>query len=204
MSSHTTVSAKWGQPHTLFYIDSFDGVPLKCQLISSITLPAVLAGCWDVTSSHFQIGVPSSLLLGRKPLLPKDPSFGNKPQSRGWGLSASRLLFCSREPGGEALTRAPQRGLSGAGVTAEPHSGSHHKSRRATALPAPIRWWFELQEGLRAISGPGFSDQLLHLFRGFCFLKEGKVEQERERNQTVLKQKLLWIPFCRKCQDFTI
>lgn len=86
MPSHTTVSAKWGQPHTLFYMGSFDGLPLKCQLISSLTLPAVLAGCWDATSSHFQIGVPSRLSVGRKPLLPKDPSFGNKPQPRGWAL----------------------------------------------------------------------------------------------------------------------
>lgn len=139
MPSHTNVSAKWGQPHTLFYMGSFDGLPLKCQLISSLTLPAVLAGCWDATSSHFQIGVPSRLSVGREPLLPKDPSFGNKPQPRGWALSASRLLSCSREPGGEALSRAPQRGLSRAGATAEPHAGSHRKSLRATALPAPIR-----------------------------------------------------------------
>lgn len=157
------------------YMDSFDGLPLKWQLIASITLPAVLAGCWDVTTSHFQIGVPSRLPLGRKPLLPKGPSFGNKPQPRGWALSASRLSFsCSREPGGEALTRAPQRGLSRAGATAQPHSGSHPKSLRATALPAPIRWWFELQEAPRAISGPRFLRLALPSFQGFLLSEGGK------------------------------
>lgn len=110
MSSNKNIRGKWGQPHILFYISGFHGLSPKCQLISSIILPVVLPGCWDIMSLHFQIGSAKQISFRQEippvqgPELPKQAT---ELISRGWGLPLPRLLSWSRDREGEALTMAP-------------------------------------------------------------------------------------------------
>lgn len=163
-------------PHfILHWYYGFDGLAPKCQLVSSISLPAILAGCWDIMSLHFQIRSAKQISFSQEAPPVQRPELQEQATeliSRGWGLSPSQAAFW--EEG--------KPGYPG-GVWAEVHSGSHHKSHRSTALLAPIKWWLELQEPLQGWPQVPLTSYSV-FFRVFCFLKGRKVEQERERKKS--------------------
>ena len=85
MSSNTNVRAKWGQPHILFYVNSFDGLPSKCHLVSSITLPAALAGCWNIMSLHFQIRSAKQISFSQEAPPVQGPELREQARAQGLG-----------------------------------------------------------------------------------------------------------------------
>lgn len=180
------------KPHfILHWYFGFDGLLTEHQLVSNITLPAVLPDRWDIMSLHFQIRSAKQISFSQEATpfwRPELQEQATELISRGQGLSPSQAALLEQGAGRGSSYQAPLWGLRRVGDIEVVYSNL------TTKPPGLLLSWHSLDDDLssRRLSElfrtPRFSDTSSDLSGVFAFWRrERQNRKERERNQTYLK-----------------